>query len=145
MPFNPVTRIYTPAPGAETAVPGEVIASATWNAVFTDISNALTQLGQGTVTYPQRSITAAGGLPIVSSDVVISFNNAGDLTPTIPLASSRAGVPLTLNNVVGSHTQTLTRTSPDTFNGNTTINLVAGATITLAPYNDGVNSGYFIQ
>jgi len=45
MPFNS-SGVYTPASGATTAFPGQVIASATWNAIFTDISNALTDLAQ---------------------------------------------------------------------------------------------------
>jgi len=38
--------LYTPAAGAESAAPGGVIGSATWNAIHTDLSNALTQIGQ---------------------------------------------------------------------------------------------------
>jgi hypothetical protein len=145
MPFDPITKVYTPPNGAENATPGEIIASATWNSIFTDIANALTQLGQGLITAPQRSITSAGNLPIVGTDVILNINSTSDLTPIIPLASSRAGAAFIFNCVVGSHTQTLIRTAPDTFNGNASINLVGGATVILFPYNDGVNAGYAIQ
>jgi hypothetical protein len=37
--------VYTPATGAENATSGKVIASATWNSIFTDISTALTTVG----------------------------------------------------------------------------------------------------
>jgi hypothetical protein len=38
--------VYTPPSGAENAFPGQVIASATWNAIFTDIANnGLTVVG----------------------------------------------------------------------------------------------------
>jgi len=44
MPF--ALGVYTPASGAENAFPGQVIASATWNAIFTDIAaNGLTVVG----------------------------------------------------------------------------------------------------
>lgn len=38
---------YTAASGATTATPGAVIASATWNSIFTDMQTAFTTLGQG--------------------------------------------------------------------------------------------------
>jgi hypothetical protein len=37
---------YTPPNGAENAFAGKTIASATWNSIFTDLSSALTTLGQ---------------------------------------------------------------------------------------------------
>jgi hypothetical protein len=47
MPFGP-NGTFTPVTGATTATVGAVIKSATWNSVFTDISTALTQLGNQT-------------------------------------------------------------------------------------------------
>ena len=38
---------YTPPAGAENAVPKAVIQSAVWNSIFTDISTALTSIGNG--------------------------------------------------------------------------------------------------
>jgi hypothetical protein len=93
----------------------------------------------------QRSITSSGALPIIAGDSILNINAASDLTPIVPLASGRMGSPLTFKNLPGSHTQTLTRTSPDTFDGATTVSLVAGAAVTLVPYNDTVNSGYAIE
>lgn len=42
MPFNGNT--YTPPAGAESAAPGQVVQSAVWNNIFTDLSSALTQV-----------------------------------------------------------------------------------------------------
>jgi len=47
MPFGP-NGTYTPVTGAESATPGAVIKSATWNSINTDYATALTQLGQQT-------------------------------------------------------------------------------------------------
>lgn len=44
MPYS--DGVYTPPTGTTTAVPGEVIRSAFWNAAFTDVSAALTNIGQ---------------------------------------------------------------------------------------------------
>jgi hypothetical protein len=93
---------------------------------------------------PQRSITAAGNLPIVATDSILNLNAATDLAPIVPAAVGRAGFPLTFNNLAGSHVQTLTPTGADTFAGLATIPLAAGAVVTLVPYSDGVNVGYFI-
>jgi len=94
---------------------------------------------------PQRSITAAGNLPVTAGDSILNINAAADLTPVVPAASTRSGAPLTFKNLPGSHLQTLERASTDTFDGQTTYQLAAGAEVTLTPYNDGVNSGYAID
>ena len=93
----------------------------------------------------QRSIANAGNLPIVAGDSILNVNNVGDLAPIVPLASTRNGAPLTFKNLPGSHSQTLTRTAPNTFDGQNTLPLNPGASITLVPYNDGVNSGWAIE
>jgi hypothetical protein len=93
----------------------------------------------------QRSITSSGQLPLASNDSILNLNAATDLTPIVPLASSRNGMPFTFKNLPGSHVQTLTKTGSDTFDGLTTIPLAAGAAVTLMPYNDSVNSGYAIE
>jgi hypothetical protein len=96
-------------------------------------------------TRAQRSIANAGNLPIVGADAILNFSAVTDLVPIVPLAATRLGVPLTFKGVVGAHVQTITRTAPDTFDGVNTLPLNAGASITLVPYNDGVNSGYAIE
>jgi len=93
----------------------------------------------------QRSIKGAGDLPIVAGDSILNINALTDLAPSVPLAASRLGAPLTFKNLPGSHLQTLTRTGADTFDGAATLPLNAGAAMTLVPYNDGVNAGWAIE
>lgn len=93
----------------------------------------------------QRSITGAGNLPIVLGDSILNVNAATDLAPVVPLASTRSGAPLTFKNKPGSHSQTITRTAPDTLEGNNSFPLAAGTSVTLVPYNDGVNAGWSIE
>jgi hypothetical protein len=112
------------------------------NTFFKMPLGALATFGAGRT---QRSITSSGQFPIQANDSILNINNLGDLVPIIPLASGRNGAPLTFKNLPSSHTQTLTRTSPDTFDGATTVSLIAGAAVTLVPYNDGVNAGYAIE
>jgi len=45
MPFDNSGN-YTPPAGATSAAPGQVIASATWNSIHSDLATALTTLGQ---------------------------------------------------------------------------------------------------
>jgi len=62
MAFNQNTGVYTPASGALTATPGQVVQSAVWDAIFTDMTSAFTaavQMTQG--TYGQRNIIGANG------------------------------------------------------------------------------------
>lgn len=62
MAFNQNTGVYTPASGALTAVPGQVVQSAVWDAIFTDMTSAFTtavQALQG--SYGQRNIIGANG------------------------------------------------------------------------------------
>lgn len=61
MAFNTTTGAYTAATGATTAQAGDVIRSATWNSIFTDIQTALTQLGQGTFAPPMTELVLANG------------------------------------------------------------------------------------
>jgi len=94
---------------------------------------------------PQRPITSGAALPITAGDSILNINATSDLTPTVPSYTTRAGAPLTFKNLPGSHVQTLMATSPDTFDGATFFVLQAGASVTLVPYNDTVNTGYGIE
>ena len=71
MPFDD-TGTYTPPSGAEDAFPGQVIASATWNAIFTDISTALTLLGQLGLLEPTIETTA--GPFVITTETYIALN-----------------------------------------------------------------------
>lgn len=60
MPFS--GNVYTPPTGAENALPGQIVQSATWNAIHTDIASALTQvMSQLTASVTNRNILAANG------------------------------------------------------------------------------------
>jgi hypothetical protein len=62
MPYNTVTGAYTPAAGAESAAPGQVLQSAVWDNIFTDLSTALTTVQQQLqATYGSRNIIGANG------------------------------------------------------------------------------------
>lgn len=62
MGFNQTTGVYTPASGALTATPGQVVQSAVWDAIFTDMSNSLTAIEQQLqATYGQRNIIGSNG------------------------------------------------------------------------------------
>jgi len=62
MTINQNTGVYTPAAGATSATPGQVVQSAVWDAIHTDMSNAFTsavQMTQG--TWGQRNIAGPNG------------------------------------------------------------------------------------
>lgn len=71
MPFDPTTGIYTPPLGAENAMPGEVIRSATWNSIFTDIATALTQLAQKQLIQQPTIISNSSGYLVSTIDTLI--------------------------------------------------------------------------
>lgn len=92
--------MYTPPTGAENAVPGAVIRSATWNTVFTDLSAALTTLGGAAwVTNPPRTV-AGGNFTVLTTDVAVFV--AGN-SPTIFLpAASLVTSPFKLIGAAGT-------------------------------------------
>jgi hypothetical protein len=100
MPFNPGTGVYTPPNGAENAFAGQIIASATWNAIFTDISAALTQLAQGLVTVAPRTITAIGSFAINTTDTLVLVQ-ASTPTITLPASATKASAVTIVGNASG--------------------------------------------
>jgi len=95
MPFN-AAGVYTNVAGATTAFPGQVIASATWNSIHTDVGTALTTLGgaipsvsnAGTAFSPNTNDSNALGTTslkwsdlFLASGAVINFES-GDVTIT---------------------------------------------------------------
>jgi hypothetical protein len=107
------------------------------NSNFTELYN---------LTRTQRSVTSA--ITVVATDQIINCNITGATSVTLPLASSRAGQPLTFKDVGGKfalNPLTINRTSPDTIEGLTSLTLSNNyAAVTLWPCNDGVNAGWFI-
>lgn len=124
MGFNTSTGVYTPYTGAESAAPGQVISSATWNSIFTDLSAALTLLGQQ--LYGTTSVTASS-YTTVSTDAFIQVNYAGAVTINLQASSARAGYPITIKDVGNrAHTNNITITP----NGADTIQGLSGIVIT---------------
>lgn len=73
MPFNP-DGSFTDVAGATTAAPGDVIHSATWNAINTDYQTAFTAVGQRIVVI--QFVIDGGGAAItpgVKGDVTLPF------------------------------------------------------------------------
>jgi len=98
MPFNS-SGVYTPPAGATTAAPGDVIRSAIWNAIFTDISAALTLLGEQ--LYGTSNVIATPYVPI-TTDSFLEVNFAGAVTINLPTGVSRNGYPLRIKDVSGA-------------------------------------------
>lgn len=95
MPFNATTGVYTPAAGAETAAPGDLIQSTVWNAIFTDLSTALTEVGQLLGTAPSTPVASlalasggvidwdTGGYQITESTNTLTLNSGNPDADTI--------------------------------------------------------------
>lgn len=69
MPFD-ASGVYTPASGATTAAAGDIIHSATWNNIHTDISNALTEIKQDRAVEIDSRATAIATSFVSSVNVV---------------------------------------------------------------------------
>ena len=121
MPFNTNTGIFTPPTGAENAAPGQVIASATWNTVFTDISLGLTQLGQGLVVNGPRVISTPGNFTVSTIDSYILIQ-AQASTITLPDSTTKVGGVVIMGNnstIFGSANATVVTTGGQVINGRT--------------------------
>ncbi len=84
MPYNVSTGVYAPPDGAEDAVPGEVIRSATWNTIFTDLSNALTQVGTQQIPGIHNLQASLGMAFVTFLSRNVNFN-AGTTDTSIPV------------------------------------------------------------
>lgn len=87
MPFDSDGN-YIPTPGAETAVAGDVIRSATWNTINVDYAEALTQLAKGQFTPTPRSVS--GSFVVAPSDTTILVTGSAP-TITMPSCASKLG------------------------------------------------------
>lgn len=137
MPFA-ATGVYTPASGATTAAAGDVIHSATWNAIFTDITSALTLLGQQ--LYGTTSVTTATYVP-VATDALLLVNRPNIVGINLPTAASRTGYPLGVKDISGAantNNITITPNGAETIEALTTlvINVAYGGYI-LYPVSGG--------
>jgi hypothetical protein len=88
MPYD-AAGTYTPPTGAENAAAGQIIRSATWNSVHTDLATALTEVR---TTYDQSSpATLVTGNFTLGTQSSVIFNSSGTSTITLPAASSYPG------------------------------------------------------
>jgi len=120
MPFNSA-GVYTPASGATTAVPGQLIQSAVWNAIFTDISSALTLLGQQ--LYGTTTVVSTPYVPVLT-DSFLLVNDAAPVAINLPTAASRNGYPLTIidsSGAANTNNITITPNGVETINGLTSL------------------------
>jgi hypothetical protein len=95
----------------------------------------------------QRSIAGSGDLPVTAADRRLNVHITSALSITVPAASTRNGFALTFKNLAFSTAAvTLNATSPDGFDGQSSITLQPGQSVTLEPLADGVNNalGYVI-
>jgi hypothetical protein len=139
MPFDS-TGVYTPASGALSAAPGQVIASATWNAIFTDISNALTRLGQNQLIQGPRIVNGAGGITINVVDTTV-FIQASVPTISLPAAATKPSPVTIVGNAAGifsAHNSIIDPNGAETIDGLSTVTLTVDyQTVTLIPLATG--------
>jgi hypothetical protein len=138
--------VYTPPNGAENAFPGEIIASATWNSIFTDISNALTQLGQQQIVYNPRIVNSAGTINVGVSDRLIYIEAA---VPNIYLPPSATKTnPVTIignaSGIFSTTNATLTPNGSEKIDGQSANPVLTQdyQSITLLPLSTG---GWLVQ
>lgn len=140
MSFNTATGIYTPPNGATNAFPGQIIASATWNVIFTDISNALTQLGQQQLVYLPRVILTPGTFTVAVNDrIILVEQHVG--TIVLPPASTKVN-PVTIiggsSTIFGSNNAILLPNGVETIDGLLSATLTGNyQSITLLPLAGG--------
>ena len=125
MPYAPSTGIYTPASGAESAAPGQVIRSLTWNSIFTDLSTALTQVGAATWIKSPRVISSAGATTLLASDGVVYVEAAVSTIFMQPSSLVTAPVYLVgaLGSVFGGNNAVVIASGSDTLSGQGTLTL----------------------
>lgn len=116
------------------------------DSLFNQIWTADPVAGVGSAPPNQRSISGSGSLPILLSDNILNIGISAPLTIAVPLAIGRGGSILTFKNLASSTAvATIVPTAPDEFDTLTSVPLSPGASITIIPANDGVNSGYEIS
>ena len=95
----------------------------------------------------QRSVTATP-ISISANDQILNCNINVPAACTLPLAGTRAGLPLTFKDLgqASANPITITATNPDTIDGHTTYVIHNNRqAVTLVPFNDGVNNGWNIE
>lgn len=127
-----------------------VALSGRWNPQKSDIRAWGTQLENyiaAGLQANQRKVTGSGDLPIVATDVVLNINVAAPIAIAVPASSTRSGLMLIFNVLVGSAPATLTPNAADLpygINSMASLQVNQGQSFGLMPLNDGVNVGYSI-
>lgn len=103
------------------------------------------------INFGQRTQRAVVATPIVVSgtDQILNCNINADSTCALPAAATRNGVPLTFKDLghATAHNITITPNGTETIDGvNAAVKIVNDfGEITLVPFNDGVNTGWYIS
>lgn len=97
----------------------------------------------------QRSVTTSP-ITVGITDIILNVNiSSGTPTCTLPQASTREGVPVTFKDVGGNfnaHGLVITSFAGDTIDGASSLVLSTNRqSVTLVPFNDGVNTGWAIE
>ena len=132
--------MYTPPNGATNAFPGQIIASATWNAIFTDIANALTQVGQQQLVYLPRIISTPGTFTVAVNDRIILVEASAG-TIVLPASATKVN-PVTIiggsSTIFGSNNAILLPNGIETVDGLSSVTLTGNyQSITLLPLAAG--------
>jgi hypothetical protein len=95
----------------------------------------------------QRSVTA-GPVTLIATDSILNLNLNTPTTINLPAASGRNGAPLTFKDVgaqAAANNITLARNGTDLIDGQVLFVMTNNRQmITLNPFNDGVNAGWFL-
>lgn len=135
--------MFTGVAGSTSAAPGQVIKSATWDSINTDIATALTACGQATYSNAPR-VASAGSFTVAVADNTI-YVTASAPTITVPLSSTKLGPVRIMGaaaGIFGTNNSVIARTGSDTFSGLTGLTLATNYQIlTLYPLASG---GYIV-
>ena len=144
MPFN-ASGVYTPASGATTAVPGGLIQSAVWNAIFGDLSSALTLLGEQLYGSTAVAVGASPYTPLAADTLLLCASSGGAISILLPAAASRSGYALRVKDSTGNaqtNNVTITPNGAETIEGLASIKInMAYGGFWLIP----VSSGWIIS
>jgi hypothetical protein len=131
---------YTPPAGAESAAPAQVIRSAIWNSIFTDLSAALTTLGNMLYTQNARTISTPGAVTISATDALVEITVSVSVI-NLPASSLKLWPVLITGNATGifsSNNSVITPNGTDKISGKNTLTLTVDyQNVQLIPLSSG--------